>query len=259
MNRLGIMKRSLLCLWMISLVIVCVFLQPHVVCAQNNRTQDKRTQDKRTQDKRPRGKVLIVRGLFTVFSLGLDSLGEKLRDEGLDVQVVPAFRASAVANEIRQEVLKDPKQGPVVIIGHSRGGDIAPVEARKFGQSDLPVDLIVIVDTVRNAVIPSNVKRCVNLYTTNALGIYSGERVTAQSKETKLLNLHVKDLQGRGSAAFINHFNIDSSDAIHQRIIQEVLQACPAHAEPEVASRPPTPEATRISKRPTYHPLILGQ
>ena len=192
MNRVSI-KYPARVLWAISLVALFAVGPSHPVIAQDNS---------------PRGKVLIIRGLFTVFSLGLDSLGEKLREEGLEVQVVSAFRASAAANQIRQQVVSDPDSGPVVIIGHSRGGDLAPIEARKFGASDVPVDLIVIVDTVRDAVVPRNVKRCVNLYTTNVLGIYSGEQVRAESKETTLLNLHVKDLKDAGNTGFINHFNI---------------------------------------------------
>ena len=43
----------------------------------------------RPPPRRP-GKVLLIRGAFTVFSLGLDTLGDKLKEYGLDVEVVPA-------------------------------------------------------------------------------------------------------------------------------------------------------------------------
>src|SRR5206468_446931 len=33
------------------------------------------------------GKVLLIRGAFTVFSLGLDTLGDKLKEHGLDAEV----------------------------------------------------------------------------------------------------------------------------------------------------------------------------
>src|SRR5262245_45677656 len=66
------------------------------------------------------GRVLIIRGAFTVFSLGLDTLGDELAAQGIDVKVVPAFSATSATEELAELHQRRPE--PIVIIGHSKGG-----------------------------------------------------------------------------------------------------------------------------------------
>src|SRR5262245_54593395 len=108
------------------------------------------------------GRVLIIRGAFTVFSLGLDTLGDELEAQGIAVKVVPAFSAISAAEEIAQVHKRRPE--PIVIIGHSKGGNLAPQCAEQLAKSKIPVALVVVVDNPHDTTVPANVERCVNFY-----------------------------------------------------------------------------------------------
>ena len=124
--------------------------------------------DSRTPQRR--GKVIIIRGALTVFSLGMNELGEKLEQYGLDVEVVADISAGRAASKLRSEYQRNRNVGPIVFIGHSRGAELGPKQARYLQRYKIPVKLVVMVDAVHQTSVPGNVERCVNLYHNNALG-----------------------------------------------------------------------------------------
>ncbi|MFW6168895.1 MAG: hypothetical protein ACODAD_00295 [Planctomycetota bacterium] len=180
-------------------------------------------------DRKPprRGKVIIIRGAFTVFSLGMNELGEKLSEHGLDVEVVADITARRAASKLRSEFERNENLGPIVFIGHSRGAELGPKQASYLQRHHIPVKLVVMVDAVHRTVIPENVEKCVNLYHNGTLGIVHGVPARPESPETKMLNVDIDRLRSRSRAGSINHFNIDSSPWIHDLIIAQVLKACP--------------------------------
>ena len=58
---------------------------------------------------------------------------------------------------------------PIVLIGFSYGADDVILIARQLNEKQLPVDLLITIDPVTPAKIPSNVKRCVNFYEPNGI------------------------------------------------------------------------------------------
>jgi hypothetical protein len=173
-----------------------------------------------------RGKVLLVRGLMTVFSLGLDDLAEKLPCEELDVQVVPASMSGVAARQIAQQYARGELRGPLVLIGHSLGGDLLPGLAQQFAHSGQTVDLMVMIDSTNPSDAPSNVRRCVNLYQSNFsptwFRMFRGAPIRATNPETQLVNVDIRQLPEREEAAALNHFNIEASNWIHELVIREV-------------------------------------
>ncbi len=178
----------------------------------------------RSLPRRP-GRVLIIRGAFTVFSLGLDTLGAELEKQGLEVSVVPAFSATSAVQELTQAYRRRP--APVVIIGHSKGGHLAPQCAEQLARSRIPVRLVVAVDNPHAATVPANVERCVNYYQTNVLGVVQGALMKAKSRKTELENVNIDRLPQRDAGGYIDHFNIDGSPWVRAMIVKEVLRACP--------------------------------
>ncbi len=172
------------------------------------------------------GRVLIIRGALTVFSLGLDTLGDELEAQGMAVEVVPAYSAASAAQEIAEAHKRRPQ--PIVIIGHSKGGHLAPQCAEQLAKSRIPVALVVVVDNPNAAIVPANVERCVNFYQTNWLGVVQGALMKAQSAKTEIWNVNIDKLPQRGRGGYIDHFNIDASPWVHSMIVQQVLRACPA-------------------------------
>ncbi len=231
-----------------------------------------------TPQRRP-GKVLIIRGAFTVFSLGLDTLGDQLKEQGLDVTVIPAFMATSATEELVEAYRQRPQ--PIVIIGHSKGGLLAPQCAEQLAKSRIPVPLVVVVDNPHRATVPANVERCVNFYQTNFLGVVQGALMKAESSKTELLNVNIDQLPQRDEGGYIDHFNIDASPWVHAMIVKQVLRACPTEAaaaearnsfggayrlatpsRPAAPTRramrawpPEAPSPTRAAKIPRHNPL----
>jgi hypothetical protein len=172
--------------------------------------------------------VLIIRGAFTIFSLGLDTLGDELEAHGLDVSVVPAFSAASATQELAEAHKR--RSEPIVVIGHSKGGHLAPQCAEQLAKSKIPVALVVVVDNPHTATVPANVKRCVNFYQTNWLGGVQGALMKAESAKTDLRNVNLDKLPQRGKGGYIDHFNVDASPWVHSMIVEQVLRACPAEA-----------------------------
>ncbi|OHB80162.1 MAG: hypothetical protein A2V98_12300 [Planctomycetes bacterium RBG_16_64_12] len=203
----------------------------------------------RAPSPKPRGKVLIVRGAFNVFSLGLDELGQKLKSRGLDVEVTSASQSSAAAARIRNAYRADPSYGPIVIIGHSLGAKLAPRLAGELQPYGVPVKLVVILDAPERMSVPANVERCVNLYQSIPTGIVHGFPAIAEAPSTDLVNFDIARIIGLS----VNHFNIDATDWIHDAVIREVVQAClpgDAAASPvQVAGSPQKGKTAASQKR----------
>ncbi len=198
---------------------------------------------------RRRGKVIIIRGAFTVFSLGMNELGDKLAKRGLDVEVIADISAGRAAAKLKSAYQHNHNVGPIIFIGHSRGAELGPKQARYLQKYKIPVKLVVMVDAVHKTSIPANVERCVNLYQKGSFGLPHGVPARADSKRTKIVNADIDQLRSRSKGGSINHFNIDSSAWIHDLVIAEVLRACPAPGE-NLAQR--SSKKTKSStKRPT--------
>ncbi len=199
-----------------------------------------------------RGKVIIIRGAFTVFSLGMNDLGEKLREYGFDVDVVADISAGHATSKIISEYQQNDNFGPIVFIGHSRGAELGPKQSRKLLQHRIPVKLVVMVDGTHKTTIPGNVERCVNFFQHNTFSLPHGLPTKADSRQTQLFNVDIDQLPSRDRGGSINHFNIDSSPWIHELVILEVLKACPARG-PEAKNNPALRAITRQSaKQPVW-------
>lgn len=174
----------------------------------------------------PRGTVLLVRGVMTVFSLGLDDLATKLPCHELEVQVVPTSWAPHATRHIAQRYMRGKLDGPLVLIGHSLGGDMLPGLARQLGASGQAVDLMIMIDATNPSDVPMNVRRCVNLYQSNFsptwFRVFRGIPIRATNPATELVNVDIRQFPEIQEAATLHHFNIEDSDWVHQVVIGEI-------------------------------------
>lgn len=173
-----------------------------------------------------RGTVLLVRGVMTVFSLGLDDLATKIPREPFEVQVVPTSWSPQAARHIAERYRKGELSGPLVLIGHSLGGDMLPGLARQLGAAGLNVDLMIMIDSTNPSDVPMNVCRCINLYQSNFsptwFRVFRGAPIRATNPATQLVNVDLRQFPEIGQTAALHHFNIDASDWVHQIVIGEI-------------------------------------
>lgn len=175
-----------------------------------------------TRPTRRADRILVVRGVLSVFSLGLDKLACELTQRGYRVDVTPPALATTAAKAIARECHEDRSQGRLVVVGHSRGGKYCSIVPGMWREHGLAVALVVILDGNVRIPVPDNVERCVNLYTSNQLGSIHGGPVSATGTRTELFNIDITRVSRPHRVPPVNHFNIDDSTWIHKLVIEEV-------------------------------------
>jgi hypothetical protein len=173
-----------------------------------------------------RARVYLFRGaLGPIFSLGMDSLTEKIQRAGIKANVYEFTICSFIASAAIKDYREDP--APIVLIGHSMGGLCALSFAEKFENEGLPVSLVVTIDPARaSSDVPLNVEHFINIFLSkNVLG-----------------GADIKPRQGfRGSYASydldqhdeVSHITIDKMDAVHQQLIAKIVRLTTAPAKVE--------------------------
>ncbi|MGC2075971.1 MAG: hypothetical protein WA728_08070, partial [Xanthobacteraceae bacterium] len=81
----------------------------------------------------PRGHVYPLRGLFNVFSLGMDSLAEELKRRGVYATVDNYADWQTLADQAATDY-KAGKESPIILIGHSLGADAVMKMAAYLGR-----------------------------------------------------------------------------------------------------------------------------
>jgi pimeloyl-ACP methyl ester carboxylesterase len=159
------------------------------------------------------GHVYLMRGLFNVFSLGMDELAAKLENVGVKAEAVSFTSWSSLADSITAQYRAGNRE-PIILMGHSYGADTTISLARKLNDNKIPVALIVNFDPTAPDRVPPNVRRIINFYVPTAWGrpVEAGKRFHGS-----LSNLN--------ESGTYNHFVIDKADALHRKAIAAVLQA----------------------------------
>lgn len=221
------------------------------------------------QDDQPapriRGRVLIVRGIFSVFSLGMDTLGHKLKQQGFEVKVVPSAYSYTAAAHWKEEIQNSNQAAPLFIVGHSLGGDLSSSLAEKFGDAEIPVEMLIMLDSTMPSSPPQNVRCCVNLYQSNYsptwLRVFRGVDVEAKTEHTRVFNIDIRKHEDRQRVAKIHHFNIDSDPWIHDLIMRAIHAGCHQYAQDNqlqaraTESRPE--QSQHITKQETHREFAV--
>ncbi len=161
-----------------------------------------------------RGHVYLIRGIGNVFSLGMDALGAKLKAKGVRESVTNHLSWSSLSNQVIAAYKKDKKTGPIIIVGHSLGGNAALLMANKLGRAGVPVRLLVIFDATDATPVSANVAEAINYY-------YPGGRGDVLKPgpgfKGKIRNDDLKDLPT------LKHMNVDESATLHKRVVSKVM------------------------------------
>lgn len=105
--------------------------------------------------------VLLLRGIFDVFSLGLDDLALRLKRKGISTTVVSHRNGEKPVKKIIADYKKR-KIRKLIIVGHSWGADAAISIATELDSHGIRVDYLVTLDPTKKQTIPGNVKLAVN-------------------------------------------------------------------------------------------------
>ena len=176
----------------------------------------------------PRGRAYLFRGIAgLIYSRGVDKLAERIKNVGIDASVDTYLVWRGVAAQAIQDFRRDP--APIILIGHSMGGDSALAIAEKLNAENIPVSLLVTYDPSRIADdVPPNVERYINVYqSSNIMG--GGNVVQGSRFHGHYASYNLKD------HSEIIHINIETTDRIQEQLVGKIVQLAqtPAGAEGE--------------------------
>jgi hypothetical protein len=157
-------------------------------------------------------RVILLRGWFGVFSTGLDSIGDQLKAQGIDVEVAGHLYWSTAITEI----LRERSAGQtrlLVLVGHSQGANNVINIARALQSHGVTVDLLVTISPFLQNSIPVNVVKAINYYQAPGWG----QPVAAdRGFRGKIENVNLAgDLT-------VTHITIDKNPKVQAGILHEI-------------------------------------
>lgn len=126
-------------------------------------------------------------------------------------------------DEMVKEIVKRPAHQPVVLVGHSLGGDTAVEIANELNSIDhgfKKVNLLVTLDSFgfKNDIIPQNVGKNMNFIGHKSFFLNDGPNIARDANETLVTN-ELRDEQ---------HTELDDSQQIQYKILNEITKHLPA-------------------------------
>lgn len=161
--------------------------------------------------------VYFIRGFLNVFSAGMNQMTDQLRARGVNAKAISNGQWSGIARDIIARHKQGRVSFPIVIAGHSVGGQEAPRFADTLAQAGVPVALVIGVDPGFGAPPPFSAgsPRVVNYYIANSA---RGKpyRSTAGFRGS-INNINIRSFSNA------DHVEIDKDPAIQSRIVSLVL------------------------------------
>jgi pimeloyl-ACP methyl ester carboxylesterase len=156
--------------------------------------------------------VYLLRGWFGVFSTGMDAVAETLRGRGVQAEAIGHLAwKSAVAKIL--EARKAGRADPIVLVGHSQGGNNVIDMARELAPHKVRVDLLITLAPFLQDAVPPNVARAVNYYQSPGWGT---ALVAEPGFNGELANIDVQD-----GGTF--HVNIDKNARVQAEIVASIV------------------------------------
>ncbi|MGE0481630.1 MAG: hypothetical protein AB7Q17_14285 [Phycisphaerae bacterium] len=184
-------------------------------------------------------RIVMVRGLWDIFSTGLDDLNVKLIAAGYDSDAISGPDWRNAAEKLARQYGAEGATETLILGGHSYGADEAIQAAKVLRGAGVDVPLLVLIDATNPGRIPPNVVRCVHFYLPNVLGqefpsAFSGNPVEPEEGNTRTIieNLPLTPENFGDQVATVDHFNIESNALLHELIIARVEELCPRDTAP---------------------------
>jgi hypothetical protein len=165
-----------------------------------------------TSDSKSHAHVYLLRGVLNIFSLGMDDIAAKLRQQGIKATVSNYLYWSSLADEAAAKY-KRKEVRTIILVGHSSGATALPDMAARLDQLGAPVRLAIGLDSVFHTTLSGRVGRYINFYVGNGAGVPVKE---SKRFRGKLENVEVDKIPG------IGHLTIDKNQIIQERVIRAI-------------------------------------
>lgn len=176
----------------------------------------------------PRGRAYLFRGVAgLIYSRGIDELEARIKQLGIPATIDSYSDWHDDAEAAVRAYRRDPE--PIVLIGHSFGGDAVIDFADYLNAANIPVSLLVTYDPSRfTFTVPANVKRFINLYLTNNI-VGGGNVEPGPGFHGHYASFNLSD------HSELVHINIEKAARIQEQLVAKIaeLAATPADADGE--------------------------
>jgi hypothetical protein len=175
--------------------------------------------------------IYLIRGLFGVFSTGMDQMAAQLKAQGYSNVSLWSWTD---VDTIAADIIHGHQSGDnahVILIGHSLGSDAVVQIAGKLAAQGIPVDLAVTFDITEGLRVPLNVERFINFYQNNGFGRPALEPA-GFTGEFSNINL--------SNQTQLDHGNIDNAPQLQQFVYQRIYEITHSHVQTRVAKRKTT-------------------
>jgi hypothetical protein len=163
--------------------------------------------------------VYFIRGFMNIWSRGMDQMASKLRARGVNAKAISNGQWEGIARDIVKRSKSGAVSYPIIIAGHSTGGQEAPQFANTLAKSGVPVKLVIGVDPGFAAPPPftTGSERVVNFYIKNS-GRGKPYRATA-SFNGSITNIDIRPFSNA------DHTQLEKDPVVQARIIGQVMSA----------------------------------
>jgi pimeloyl-ACP methyl ester carboxylesterase len=175
--------------------------------------------------------IYLIRGLFGVFSTGMDQMAAQLKAQGYSNVTLWSWTD---VDQIAADIIAGHQNGDnahVILIGHSLGSNAVVQVADRIAPQGIPVDLAVTFDITEGLRVPLNVERFINFYQNNGFGRPALEPA-GFTGEFSNINL--------SSQTQLDHGNIDNAPQLQQFVYQRIYEITHSHVQTRVAKRKAT-------------------
>lgn len=171
------------------------------------------------------GEVYLLRGLANVFSQGMDVIGERLQRRGVNARVYNHSAWRTLADDVlaRSKRFRGVSY-PIIIMGHSLGGNATMQMAKYLGDNGIKVSYAVSFDPTITTFVGPNVGEVINYYLPNS----DHTNVVKESSGFKgsLRNVDVTVMPG------VTHLNVEKNDQLQTGVIRTTMKLA-RQREPE--------------------------
>lgn len=172
----------------------------------------------------PITQVYFIRGFMGIFSTGFDAMAEKLTKSKVRAEVVGHLSGSTVrAKIVKQWAQQKKRHKPIVIVGHSFGGNAAFQVAAQLAKENIPVALVVTLDPTRAGPVSKNVRSYVNyFFPGNGLGT----KLKARGKisTSRIKNIDMRKRQ-ESAGTHDGHWTVTNNNALQSEILKAIKRA----------------------------------
>ena len=193
----------------------------------------------------PPAKVYVFRPMGgRLATREMDKIAKKIGQYGLETNVLNYTNFIGPARRAASQYKKEQRKSPIIVIGHSAGGDSAIRFATLLNRSRVPVDLIITIDPTRlPRKVPRNVERFINIYAADQM-LGGGTPEPARDFKGHFTSVDLKDY-------VVLHRYLPEIPSLQNAVIEKIVS---------VARAPETPPGTGKPveyKIPRDQPVVL--